>query len=47
MEGSVVVSEAGEKERGKLHDKRNSNCCDSKTQENTYMSEVDRRKISI
>jgi hypothetical protein len=43
MKGVVVVSEAGERV-GKLHDKRNSNHCDSKTQENTYMSEVDRRK---
>jgi len=33
-----------EREREMLHDKRTSDRCDSKTQENTHMSEVERRK---
>jgi hypothetical protein len=30
-----------------LHDRRNSNRCDSKTQENTHMNKVGGRRLSI
>jgi hypothetical protein len=44
MEGNVVVSAAW---RETLRDRRFSNRCDSKTQENTHMSKEGRRKESI
>jgi hypothetical protein len=44
MEGKVVVSVAW---RETLRDRRNSDRCDSKTQENSHMSKVGRRKESI
>jgi len=41
MEGSMVVSAVW---REMLRDRRNSNQCDSKTQDNTHMSKVEVRK---
>jgi len=43
MEGRVAVSAVW---REMLHDRRNSNQCDSKTQDNTHMSKVRKRKES-
>jgi len=42
MEGSVVVRAAW---RETLHDRRNSNRCDSETQENIYTNKVRGRRI--